>query len=213
MSNFGFFDLRLVNAYSVAYQEARSAVGAAALLKNAREFVSVGDAVADRTLVVGTTAIGHRHLEHTIRRLEQATPLLRRARRVALLFGSEKFGLSNEDMSHCHWLLRIPTRKEHGTMNLGQAVAVCLYDLIRSGRATTRTVEPRKPARAEEVERFTQLLVDALQQSGYLKPRTAGSMTQKIRRMVRRLDLSQHDATLWQGMIRQVLWKIAAPGD
>jgi tRNA C32,U32 (ribose-2'-O)-methylase TrmJ len=55
------------------------------------------------------------------------------------------------------------------------------------------------------------LLLDALQQSGYLKPRTAGSMTQKIRRMVRRLGLSQHDATLWQGMIRQVLWKVGQP--
>jgi TrmH family RNA methyltransferase len=143
MSNFGFFDLRLVNAYSVAYQEARSAVGAAVLLQNAREFASVGEAVADRTLVVGTTAIGHRHLEHTIRRLEQATPLLRRARRVALLFGSEKFGLSNEDMSHCHWLLRIPTRKDHGTMNLGQAVSVCLYELIRSGRAGGRAAQAR----------------------------------------------------------------------
>ena len=51
--------------------------------------------------------------------------------RVALLFGSEKTGLSNEDLSHCHWLLRIPTRAEHRSMNLGQAVAVCLYELIR----------------------------------------------------------------------------------
>ena len=211
MSNFGFTDLRLVNPYSVAYHEARSAVGAAALLRSAREFPSVAEAVSDRTLIVGTTAVGHRHPEHTIRRLEQAAPLIRRARRVALLFGSEKFGLSNDDMSHCHWLLRIPTRKEHGSMNLGQAVAVCLYELIRDARAVYRAVEPRKRPASHDLERFTQLLLDALQTSGYLKPATAGSMILKVRRMVRRMNLSQHDTTLWQGMIRQVLWKLG-PG-
>src|SRR5207244_271121 len=81
-------------------------------------------------LIVGTTAVGQRQLQHPVRRLDQGARLLRKSLTgspVALLFGSEKRGLSNEDFSHCHWLLRIPTREEHRSMNLGQAVAVCLY--------------------------------------------------------------------------------------
>ena len=67
---------------------------------------------------------------------------LRTSSPVALLFGSEKFGLSNEDLSHCHWLLRIPTREEHGSMNLGQAVAICLYELHRSDQAAENRFSP-----------------------------------------------------------------------
>src|SRR5260370_35592505 len=134
MSNFGFFHLRVVNPYQLAFREARSAVGAAQLLTRAEEFKSVAEALEDCTLVVGTTSVGQRQLQHPVRRLDQASRPLRKhlaTGRVALLFGSEKRGLSNEHLSHCHWLLRIPTREEHCSMNLGQAVAVCLYELAR----------------------------------------------------------------------------------
>ena len=70
MSNFGFLQLRVVNPYHVAFREARSAVGAASVLTNAEEYKSVADAVADCTLVVGTTAVRHRDLHHPLRRLE-----------------------------------------------------------------------------------------------------------------------------------------------
>src|SRR5436190_9817886 len=102
MANFGFSRLRVVSPYDVAFREARSAVGAAPLLAAAEEFASVADAVADCALVVGTTSVGHRELQHPIRRLEfGARAIVRELRSagVALLFGSEKFGLSNEDMS------------------------------------------------------------------------------------------------------------------
>src|SRR5438876_5473751 len=111
MSNFGFFHLRVVNPYELAFREARSAVGAAPLLTRAEEFKSLAEAVEDCTLVIGTTAVGQRQLQHPVRRLDQTSRALRKhlaTGRVALLFGSEKRGLSNEDLSHCHWLLRIP---------------------------------------------------------------------------------------------------------
>jgi tRNA/rRNA methyltransferase len=132
MSNFGFSRLRVVNPYEVAFREARSAVGASELLARAEEFSSVADAVADCALVVGTAGVTARQPQQPVRRLELAARLIRRALArgpVALLFGSEKFGLSNEDLSYCHWILHIPTRPEHESMNLGQAVAVCLYEL------------------------------------------------------------------------------------
>src|SRR6185436_1649821 len=79
MANFGFADLRVVNPYDVAFREARSAVGAAPLLASAREFPSVAAAVADCTLVVGTTSLGHRGLQHPLRRLEYGARLIRPA--------------------------------------------------------------------------------------------------------------------------------------
>ena len=115
MSNFGFSELRLVNPYQVAFREARSAVKSQHVLRDAREYADLAEAVADCALVVGTTSRGPRALEHPLRRLERGGRLI--AKRlatapVALLFGSEKFGLSNEDMSYCHWLMRIPARED-----------------------------------------------------------------------------------------------------
>ena len=137
MSNFRLSPPASGESLRVAFRKAKSAVGAAALLEEAEEYKSVAEAVADCTLVVGTTAVRHRELQHPLRRLEYGARLMRKrmqSSRVALLFGSEKYGLSRRDLSHCHWLMRIPTRDEHISMNLGQAVAVCLYEMIRSDR-------------------------------------------------------------------------------
>ena len=206
MSNFGFLRLGVVNAYDVAFREARSAVGASAVVENAVEYSSIGEAVADCSVVVGTTAIGHRQLQHPLRRLEYGGRLIRRelaGERVALLFGSEKFGLSNDDLSWCHWLIRIPTRDEHGTMNLGQAVAVCLYELIR--RPATGKPDPQKPSASAQIERITEYLLDALRQSGYARTRSTPA---KIRRLVRRLSIPEQEAEMWMGMLRQIVWKL-----
>jgi tRNA/rRNA methyltransferase len=209
MANFGCTRLRVVNPYAVAFREARSAVGAAPLLASAEEFTTVAAAVADCALVVGTTSVGHRELQHPLRRLESGARLIRKtAGPVALLFGSEKFGLSNEDMSHCHWLIRISTVDLDRSMNLGQAVAVCLYELARDSRAAAPRPEKLKLALAADTEQITAMLVEALERSGYIKPLTAASAKTKVRRLVRRLNLSARDAPVVLGMLRQILWKL-----
>jgi TrmH family RNA methyltransferase len=213
MSNFGFLQLRVVNPYHVAFREARSAVGAASVLTNAEEYKSVADAVADCTLVVGTTAVRHRDLHHPLRRLEAGGRLIRQefvTGRVALLFGTEKTGLSNDALSYCNWLMNIPTREQHISMNLGQAVAVCLYELMRDPKkvAPTKNKKSDKPAGAGEVERISSVLLEALHVSGYVNPISVTSTEERVRRMVRRLKLSSEDAELWLGMYRQILWKV-----
>jgi tRNA/rRNA methyltransferase len=211
MSNFGFADLRLVNPYHVAYHEAKSAVKAGHVLQNAREFATLADAVADCSLVVGTTSIGNRALQHPLRRLEYGGRIIRKqlqTAHVALLFGSEKFGLGNEDMSYCHWLMRIPTREEHGSMNLGQAVAVCLYELVRNPSKAAAKPDERMPAKGEDIERFTSMLNEILAKSGYVHERVAASTVIKTRRLVRRLNLTAHDSEVWLGMLRQIQWKL-----
>jgi TrmH family RNA methyltransferase len=215
MSNFGFLHLRVVNPYDVAFREARSAVGASQVLAKAVEYKSVADAVADCTLVVGTTAVRHRELQHPLKRLEHGARVIRKqlaSGRVALLFGTEKFGLSTTDLSHCHWLLRIPTREEHISMNLGQAVAVCLYELRRDSKAVLRP-EKVKRASAGEFERITGVLLEALRASGYVNPRAESLTEEKVRRLVRRLNLQTEDAELWLGMLRQILWKVREDGE
>jgi TrmH family RNA methyltransferase len=212
MSNFGFLHLRVVNPYVVAFREARSAVGAAALLADAEQYGSVAEAVADCSLVVGTTAVGKRELQHPLHRLEEGGRLIRRqlrAGKVGLLFGSEKVGLSNHDLSHCHWMMRIPTREEHRSMNLGQAVAICLYELIRTAKIA-RPAMPGEVAAAGEIERITTVLFDVLRTTRYWNPGAGAATEEKVRRLVRRLHLQADDAEVVLGMLRQILWKIRA---
>jgi len=213
MSNFGFFNLCLVNPYDPSFREARSAVGASQLLAGAQEYKTVGEAVADCALVVGTTAVGSREVRHPVKRLEEGALLIRKRLKtgqVAILFGSEKFGLSNEDLSHCNWLLRIPTREEHRSMNLGQAVAVCLYELARNSKRVM-PLDKHQPATAGDIDRVAALLLDALQASGSLKARSGPRTEEKLRRLMRRHNLSAEDAKFWLGMFRQIVWKLRSP--
>jgi TrmH family RNA methyltransferase len=216
MSNFGVRRLRVVNPYEVAFQEARSAVGAAGLLAKAEQYQNVAEAVADCGLVVGTTAAARRELQHRLQRLDEGGRAIKRQLKtgpVALLFGSERVGLSNQEMSHCHWMMRIPTREEHGSMNLGQAVAVCLYELVRGRKTAPAKTAPgqkeKAPAKSGEVERLTRVLLEVLCASGYVKPRAVAA-EEKLRRLVRRMKLNANDAEVLLGMTRQIAWKLGA---
>ncbi len=210
MSNFGFQQLRLVNPYAIAFREARSAVGASALLAGAKEYGDLAEAIADCSLVIGTTAARDRKLEQELKDLSKGAEVIRRkiqSGRVAVLFGSEKRGLSNRDLSWCHWLLRIPTREDQPSMNLGQAVAVCLFELSKKSKSPITPPTQEGAATSEDTDRVTQILLDALQISGYFKSPNA-SAEETIRRFVHRLTLSQSDAQLWLGMLRQMKWQM-----
>ncbi|MHB1021828.1 MAG: RNA methyltransferase [Acidobacteriaceae bacterium] len=213
MSNFGFPHLRVVNPYEIAFREARSAVGASAVMASAQEFATVAEAVADCTLVIGTTAAGSRQLQHPLRLLRDAAAEIRSTlsaptTRIALLFGSEKNGLSNEDLSHCHWLMRIPTRDQHSSMNLGQAVAICLYELAHGEAAASAACKQPALATAAELERIRTLLQEALDASGYSKQNPAEDSDEKIRRLVHRMGLQAGDAEIWMGMLRRMLYQM-----
>jgi TrmH family RNA methyltransferase len=215
MSNFGFLRLRVVNPYAPAFREARSAVGASAVLASAEEFGNVADAVADCSLVVGTTAVGSRDLHHTVRRLEDGARIIRkrfRSKPVAVLFGSEKIGLTNDALSHCHWLMRIPTREEHRSLNLGQAVAICLYELSRASKVA-KPPASEKSATAGEVERLVPVMLEALRNTSYFKPPGNVHSEEKLRRLLRRMKLSAGDADTLVGMFRQIVWKLRARND
>jgi tRNA/rRNA methyltransferase len=236
MHDFGLGHLRVVNDFPVPFESARSAVDASGVLAGAVACASLAGAIADCTLVVGTTAVGERDLQHPLLPLAEAAPRilaeLRRSDnlgRVALLFGSEKTGLSNEELSHCNWLLTIPMQPVEGmrhlSLNLGQAVAVCLYELVRespaamlppseSGPAAEPPAIPADPvipaqsASADDLDRLTTLLAETLERSGYTRRHPANSGPLQLRRLVRRMSLDTGDAAVWMGVFRQLLFKL-----
>jgi TrmH family RNA methyltransferase len=207
ISNFGFRHLRVVKPYDPAFREAVSAVGGAPVLQSAELLEGVAEAVGDCTLVVGTTAIGHRELQQPLLTLAQAALVIRANNGpVALLFGSEKFGLTNDELAFCHHLIHIPTVPRTPSMNLGQAVAVCLYELIREPAVDEMPCGP-KPVDGSDAEQMTRMMLEVLRESGYTNRIVATSIELKVRRFVRRLHLTQRDAPLVLGILRQILWK------
>jgi len=148
MANFGFRHLAVVAPYEDHWREAKSAVGASHLLQNARCSPSLAEAVADCTLVVGTGTLEHRRPEQTVIPLPDLTPFvgaeIARGGRVALVFGPEKRGLTREDFALCHLLVEIPTDPLQPSMNLGQAIAVCLYELAARGKTDAHPRDKNK---------------------------------------------------------------------
>jgi TrmH family RNA methyltransferase len=210
MANFGVEDLRVVNPYEVAFREAVSAVGGAHVLKAARLFETVAEAVSDCSLVVGTTAAQRRELKQPVELLATAAPAIRaHSGRLGLMFGSEKFGLSNDDMSFCHSLIQIPTGQGTPSMNLGQAVAVCLYELAGRVDALPAAKPLRRDAiEGSDAEQLTRLMLEVLDRSGYTNRITSVSTEHKIRRWMRRMHIGRRDSVLMLGILRQVLWKL-----
>jgi TrmH family RNA methyltransferase len=216
MANFGFADLRIANAYTESFRKARSAVGAEDILATAREYASLPEAIADCTLVLGAAMPERRQPAHPALSPAQTLPLIldhlaaAQAHRVAVLFGSEKTGLTNDHLSHCHALLSIPTWPAQPSMNLGQAVAVCLYALALPANREHSPLETLPSATDAELDRLTRVLLDLLHTAGYL--RDDGVKNEAAARLVRRLRLSSADSMLLLGMLRKVLaaWKSRA---
>ena len=216
MSNFGCDDLRLVRVHDPSYQEAVSAVGPSAeILRGARRFEALAEAIADCGLVYGTLAPHGRLPEQPMLALPLAAQQLRAAMndvdgiggggsRAALLFGSEKTGLSNHDFSHCHGVVGIPSRAEHASMNLGQAAAVCLYAAAQAGLPPMEMRETAL-ASAEHVDRITTLLSESLAAVNYVGIGRAWA-DDNLRSLVRRMRIPQEDASALTGMLRKILW-------
>ncbi|HEY1743619.1 MAG TPA: RNA methyltransferase [Granulicella sp.] len=227
MQDFGFRDLRIVNDYAAPFEAAqledsqltaKSAVGAASVMAEARRFSSLAEAVADCTLVAGTTAIGERDIRQDVMSLQQAAPrvlgeLQKDGPRVALLFGSEKTGLTKEQLSYCSLLTTIPMfapeAARHLSMNLGQAVAVCLYELTRGGFEGAKELPAlhEAAATAEDRERLTQLLLDVMHATGYSRRFPANASESLVRQLALQLGESHREAMTWMGVLKQVLWR------
>jgi tRNA/rRNA methyltransferase len=221
-----------------------AAVAAQHVMQSARRYDTLAAAIADCTLIIATTAIGERQLKHPILPLQQAAPLILNTistmgapcldsetwvgddpshpatePKVALLFGSEKTGLTNDQLSHATLLTTIPMyapsaaagspAARHLSMNLGQSVAVCLYELSRSGFESSVEIPPlhEAPATAQDRERLTQLLLDVLHATGYTRRFPANASEPLVRQLTQQLGTTHREAMTWMGILRQILWR------
>ena len=227
MANFGFSRLAVVAPYAPNWREARSAVGAPELLRNATECATLAEAVAGCALVIGTGTVTHRKPEQPVVTLPALAPeisrRLGRGGNLALVFGPEKRGLTRDDLSYCHLLVEIPTAPEQPSMNLGQAVAVCLYELAarafdtataatagetEAGRSEAASQED--PASSATLELLAELADKVMVAADYSPPEMRAANRHDLRLLLRRLALTQRDGRRILRLFRRVLWRIGA---
>lgn len=210
MYNFGFEDLWLISPWEKAFRDAKSAMGAAGVLRCARVTNSYAEALGDASLVVATSAARGRATDLVQRELPAAGLAIRthlEDRPAALLFGPEKSGLSRDDLSRCDWLLKIRTNPDCPSMNLGQSVALACYEIARQARAVPELRTPSSVS-AQDRDRILGLLLPLLSDSGFLFSDSEEAQTQKIRRWITRLRLAPADSQLFMAMLRQLRWKL-----
>ncbi len=218
MANFGFARLAVVAPHEPHWREARSAVGASDLLQNANRTESLADAVADCTLVVGTGSLTHRKPEQAVVPLPKLAPIIQRELvrgRIALVFGSEKRGLTREDLALCHVLTVIPTHPQQPSLNLGQAVAVCLYEVASRINPTAPLDGNPKPAEGadasastRDLERLAGVVEETMLAARYSPPAMRPANRHDLGLLLRRLALTHKDAARILGFFRRILWRL-----
>jgi tRNA/rRNA methyltransferase len=213
MANFGLTRLSVVAPFAPTWREARSAIGAPDLLLSAIESATLAEAVARCTLVVGTGTLTYRKPEQPVITLPDLAPLvaqeLARGGRVALVYGTEKHGLTRDDLAHCNLLVEIPTDPHQPSMNLGQAVAVCLYELSVRARGVENTpLAPTPAAPSGHLELLANLIEDTMQAAGYSPRGMEPANHHDLRLLLRRLNLTAHDTRRILGLFRRILWRL-----
>lgn len=224
MANFGFAHLTVAAPYAPNWREAKSAIGAPELLEQASEMPSLRQAVAACSFVAGTGTLTHRKPEQPAVPLHALGPILQRelARggRAALVFGAEKHGLTRDDLAFCNVLVEIPTDPHQPSMNLGQAAAVCFYEL--AGRPMPADAPPAgeaagsapagldAPAPASaDLDRLAGLIEETMAAARYSPQSMQAANRQDLRLLLRRLALSAHDTRRILGLFRRILWRLA----
>jgi len=225
MANFGLSHLTVVDPFERNWREARSAVEAGELLENAVVAPSMEAAVRGCSLVLGTGSLTYRKPEQTVIALPALAPRVRaemaRGGRIALVFGPEKHGLTREDLSWCHHLVEIPTDTRQPSMNLGQAVAVCLYELAtRALAAESRGADAAQapesgaaeaagagPASAD-LELLAGVIEETMIAARYAPQHLREGNRHELRLLLRRLELSRHDLRRVLGLFRRIQWRL-----
>lgn len=210
MANFGFHDLMLVSPYPPVWEEARRAgPGAGAVLARARRVETLAEAIADCGRVIGTTCGARRKLDREFLSPAELRRVVR-PERLALVFGPEKTGLSNEELSFCHRVLRIPTVPAAPSLNLAQAVAICCYELSREPVREVGGARRAAPtASAGDILRLLDLAASLLEAAGFLDAHTGAARLRKLRQILLRANLCSADVALLTAAVRQLQYNFS----
>jgi tRNA/rRNA methyltransferase len=214
MKNFGFADLAVVMPHAPVWSEVVSAVNATDVLTGARICGALDEAVADCTLVVGTTDHTRVQDKQTVYTpIDLSRELASADYDLALVFGSEKHGLTNEDLSRCHRVMSIPTQSNCPSMNLGQAVAVCCYELTRDAAQAAIVPRPAEAATVGATEAAMRLSLEVLKLIDFVLPGNEPDLTRRLRGSLLRLNPTRYDIEMLCGILSRIKRRLQRTGE
>ncbi len=216
MRNFGLTDLVLVSP--VADRNDRDArrmsTHGESVLTNARIVATLSEAINDCVLVVGTSArTGGAYRQQNVGTPEGIMPhivtALAQDRPATLLFGPEPTGLTNEVVTRCQHLIEIPTADEYSSLNLAQAVAICVYELRKAWLQTSTSSIKEELATTEAKEQMFQQLQTALEEIHFLFGDKAEPLMHAVRHLLGKARLTEMETKVLLGLARQIRWYVA----
>lgn len=212
MKNMTMSQLRLVNPKIFPSAEATSrASGADDLLAKAAIYPTLQEAIADCQLVIGASARSRTISWPEINPRESAAKCLAQSSEtnIALVFGRENSGLTNQELDLCQYLLKIPCNPDYSSLNIAAAVQVVCYELFMAAdpigfkNLSGLDVNETPPlASAEQMESFYQHLQQTLADIGFLQPEKAQSLMRKLRRIYNRTLLDTKELDILRGILR-----------
>jgi len=212
MKNFGFSDLWVVTPHPPVWHEVVSAVKAEDVLANARVVNTLDEAINDCNLVVGTADRTRVEAKQTVYTPSDLSRELNAADyHLALVFGSEKHGLTNEDLSRCHRVLSIPTQPNCPSMNLGQAVAVCCYELARAEAQAAIIPRAAETATAGATEAALHLALEVLRLIDFVLPGNEPDLQRRLRSSLLRFQLDKYDVEMLCGILQRLKRNLLNP--
>jgi TrmH family RNA methyltransferase len=209
MKNMELRELVLVRPRQFPAAEASArASGAADLLDRARVVGSVAEAVAGAGFVIGTTARDRDSHFRVLDVRDAASRLAAEARRApaAVLFGSERTGLTNDELAACHALLRIPANPQYASLNVAMAAQLVAYEIYRSRGARLEPSAPEAPpAPPEEMARLYAHLEEVLEEIDFRdRTRSGTHLTTRIRRFLQRAELDANEVNILRGILTAI---------
>lgn len=225
MKNMRLHRLVLVNPDHFPHPQAEfRASGATDVLAEARVVATFDEAVGDCALVVGTSARSRTIPWPVCAPDELADRVFGeyRGRDVAIVFGREERGLTNEELQRCHWHLHIPANPDYSALNLAMAVQIVTYELHRRWLRGQADLSPlpaslqaahgpgwdEEPATVDDVERFIHHLEDTLVKIGFHDPDNPRQLMPRLRRLYQRAGLDKMEINILRGMLKAVQQKI-----
>ena len=208
MKNVGASELAIVgSARTQSFWAKAMAVHGRDVLSEAKFYDTIRAAIADCTLVVGTTCREGLYRAHSQapRDIAPAVAAAAQQGKVALIFGPEDHGLSNKDLEHCQLLVEIPSHPDYRSLNVAQAAVVCLYEFYIAALGTP-AADPIQRAEAENIERLFDIMRHSLLKIGFLDAENPEHMLLAFRRLFGRAGLEEKDVRILTGMFRQIEW-------
>ena len=209
MLNFGFTDLRLVNPQvdHLSREAKMMAVKASSVLENAKLYTSLAEALAGCVSSYGTTRRFGRYRENLLHPEDAAENVVPSSDEgtVAMVFGREDNGLSTNELDLCQNFITIPTSDQQPSMNLAQAVGLCLYEIIRvNGVIKKQTYGRKRLATSDQIEGMFQHMRQSLLNIGYLNPQNPDHILRSYRRILGRAGLSEREVGILRGLFNQI---------